>query len=262
MKSGTLIPLLISSTVLITLFAVYFILFFITYRNKQRKNLLEKQRLRHEYESELLNSKLEMQEEALNRVSMEIHDSICQNLGAVKHKLLRISETEQTPSPSLAAATELLAENIHQLRNISHSLNTNHIQETGLLCAIEEEINFRRSLHDVIFRLNINGDEKPIHPEAQLLLFRIVQESLSNSIRHGKATEIDINVLSLPTHIEMTIKDNGRGFDTTRLEGKKGIGLSNMKQRVQLMKGTFTLETAPGNGTNIYINIEHTKQQS
>lgn len=127
MATSLLIPLLISITALIILFAIYFILFLQVYRNKQRQNLLEKQRLEHEYQSQLLNSRLEIQEETLNRVSMEIHDNICQNLGALKHQLSGIMNASETDVVQLTNVSATLSENIDLLRNISHTMNNNHI---------------------------------------------------------------------------------------------------------------------------------------
>ena len=89
MTTNPLIPILISSTALITLFAVYFIIFLIVHKNKQRQNIIEKQRLQHQYESQLLNSRLEIQEETLNRVSMEIHDNICQKSRGYQTSIIR-----------------------------------------------------------------------------------------------------------------------------------------------------------------------------
>src|ERR1044072_4237249 len=122
MNINPLIPLLISITALVTLFAIYLTIFFIIHKNKQRKNILEKTELKHAYESQLLNSKLEIQEETLNRVSMEIHDNICQSLGALHYQWLAIHENPAQIG-MLKESGEILTTTIDNLRNISHTLN-------------------------------------------------------------------------------------------------------------------------------------------
>ena len=257
MNTNLLIPLLVSITALITLFAVYFIIFLIVHKNKQRQNIIEKQRLQHEYESQLLNSRLEIQEESLTRVSMEIHDNICQNLGAIKH---RLSATIQNPEPSKNLLQEIstgLSENISQLRNISHTLNKSHIHIVGLLSAIEEEIKFQESIHPVTFTLDVHGENDYLPGNTELLLFRVMQEATSNSIKHGNASAINISINYAPEKFEMNVKDNGSGFNIDHLDATKGIGLLNMKQRIQLVKGTFHITSTPGQGTEIKTSITH-----
>lgn len=256
MATSLLIPLLISITALIILFAIYFILFLQVYRNKQRQNLLEKQRLEHEYQSQLLNSRLEIQEETLNRVSMEIHDNICQNLGALKHQLSGIMNTSETDVAQLTNVSTTLSENIDLLRNISHTMNNNHISRIGLIDAIEKEIEFQTSIHHVAINLDIRGEEDLLPDEIELLLFRILQEAISNSIKHGKASEIDIAMYYLTGAFKMNIKDNGCGFESKE-EFSNGIGLLNMRQRIQLINGNIEIVSAPGNGTEIKISITH-----
>ncbi len=257
MTTSPLIPILISSTALITLFAVYFIIFLTVHKNKQRQNAVEKQRLQHQYESQLLNSRLEIQEETLNRVSMEIHDNICQNLGAIKHQLSGII---QNPEPQLSLLGDLstsLSGSISQLRDVSHILNKNHIHIIGLLTAIEEEINFQRSLHPVTFQLDVQGDNDNLPDNTELLLFRVMQEAISNSIKHGNATAINISINYAPDKFEMNIKDNGSGFDMNHHDASKGIGLLNMRQRIELVKGNISITSAPQQGTEIKISITH-----
>jgi signal transduction histidine kinase len=256
MATSLLIPLLISITALIILFAIYFILFLQVYRNKQRQNLLEKQRLEHEYQSQLLNSRLEIQEETLNRVSMEIHDNICQNLGALKHQLSGIMQNPEANVAQLSHVSATLSDNINQLRNISHTMNNNHIHRVGLLDAMEKEIEFQTSIHNVVINLDIKGEEDFLPDETELLLFRIVQEAISNSIKHGKAEEINISMHYLTDAFKMNIQDNGCGFDSKE-NFSSGIGLLNMRQRIQLIKGNIDIISAPGNGTEIKISIIH-----
>jgi two-component system NarL family sensor kinase len=256
MATSLLIPLLISITALIILFAIYFILFLQVYRNKQRQNLLEKQRLKHEYESQLLNSRLEIQEETLSRVSMEIHDNICQNLGAIKHQLSGTIQNNDINIEQLRGVSTDLSENISLLRNISHTLNSNHVSTIGLLDAIEKELDFQRSIHKVTFNFDVRGEEDILSDETELILFRILQEAISNSIKHGNATQIDIAMYYLTGTFRMSIKDNGKGFESNE-KFSGGIGLLNMRQRIKLINGNIEIISAPGEGTEIKISITH-----
>lgn len=218
--------------------------------------MLEKQRLEHEYQSELLNSRLEIQEETLNRISMEIHDNICQNLGAIKHQLAGIMQHPEVNVIQLPSVSATLSDNINLLRNISHTMNNNHIHHIGLFDAIQKEIEFQTSIHNVSIELDITGDEDYLSDEIELLLFRILQEAISNSIKHGKATKIKITMCYLVDAFKMNIQDNGCGFDSKQ-ESSDGIGLLNMRQRIQLINGNIQIISAPGHGTEIKISITH-----
>ena len=256
MTTDPLIPILISSTALITLFAVYFIIFLIVHKNKQRQNIVEKERLKHQYESQLLNSRLEIQEETLNRVSMEIHDNICQELGVVKQQMSKmIHNPEQIGM--LGDVSHSLSESISRLRNVSHALNTDRIQNLGLYAAIEEEIKFQRTIYPLSFQLDVQGENDSLPGNTELFLFRVMQEAISNSIKHGDASAIHIFINYAPEKFEMNIKDNGSGFDTSHQDATKGIGLLNMKQRIQLIKGSLNITSAPQQGTEIKIVINH-----
>jgi hypothetical protein len=255
MKTSTLIPLIISSTALITLFAVYFVIFLRIYRDKQRQNILEKQKLLHDYESELLTSRLEIQEQTLNRVSMEIHDGVCQSLGVLSYQLISVGNDLPGGNEKLTDAYNKLTENISQLRTISHTLNKDHVSEIGLIDAIEEELTFQRSVHPVDFSLEITGDGDELPGETELLVFRLIQEAISNAIKHGKANFINIDLNYLADRFELSIKDNGKGFDLSSADKKTGIGILNMKNRVKLMKGNFDIVNYPGNGVEISVTI-------
>lgn len=237
--------------ILVMIFMAIMFLVFLT-RNKTRKNQLifENERMRHEYEDALLNTRLEIQEHTMNYISSEIHDNIGQTLS-----LARIQMNNEDEPESASMADELLGKAIADLRLLSHNLNTNHIRETGFIEAVQSLASqFERTGRYEIDIKNETSGELYIDEEKGLIVFRIIQEVLNNVIKHANATRIAIEIEQQAHEASITITDNGDGFEPESVKSS-GIGLKNMRDRIRLVGGHFSLSSTPGEGTQVKIVI-------
>lgn len=237
--------------ILILIFMAIMFLVFLT-RNKTRKNQLiyENERIRREYEDALLHTRLEIQEHTMNYISSEIHDNIGQTLSLARIQLNNDEEPE-----SGAMADSLLGRAITDLRSLSHTLNTNYIREIGLVAAVKALAQqFEATGKYRITLNNLPDSELYIGEERELIIFRVIQEVLNNVTKHANASEISIDVHQHEGSHQISITDDGVGFD---VEGTKsaGIGLRNMKDRIDLIGGRLLLESEPGKGTTVKIMI-------
>lgn len=234
--------------------AIIFLIFFVIARQQQHKLYLKQKLMKEESCKQLLQSQLETQEYAFNQISQELHDNIGQLLSSTK-LLLNIGTTELPTVPdALKTAEQTVSKAIQDLRSLSKSLNNEWLTQFNLIENLEaekERINAARNIE-----VNINSAylKLPLEPEAQVMLFRVVQEALQNSIRHASPNHINIEIKNKDNHFELSIQDDGRGFDINSAK-KESLGLRNMEHRVQLLGGTITWQSEAGTGTFISINV-------
>lgn len=238
--------------VLVLVFLAILFLVFLT-KNNMRKNrmLFENERIKKEYEQALLNTRLEIQEQTLDYISHEIHDNIGQTLS-----LARIQINNEDNPESLDISDELLGKAITDLRTLSHSLNTNHIKDSGFAEAVRllAEQFERTGKYKVFFDNSINDFN--VDDEKGLILFRVIQEVLNNISRHAAATEIRLKLSDVTNGFEIAVSDNGRGFDPSTLKSE-GIGLRNIRDRIKIINGNLDLKSEIGQGTMVKITLPH-----
>jgi signal transduction histidine kinase len=242
-------------TLLLTLLAFTLIVSLIIYKRRQQRHITEKLNLQHQFQSELLQSKLEVQEQSFQYFSEEIHDNVGQLLSLIKYQLHKIGRKGGEPvQQDVAQSQELLGKAITDLRSISHTLNGNFITQAGLRASLEKELTYVCNAKPVQCSLNISGEAYQLPPEKELMIFRIIQESIANALKHAAPTDIQLHLHYAPDSLTIDITDNGTGFDTA--QQSSGIGLSNMHTRTQLIGGTLHLQSSPENGTNIHLTID------
>ena len=191
-------------------FVVYFI---VLYKNKQLKNLQEQAELRASFRQEMLKAKLEVQEQTLNNVSREIHDNITQVLSFIKLNLAMIVRTEQgEKAEKLNESRELVAQVINDLRDLSKSMSFEHITQMGLVRTLEKEADRINKSGLLQVEFSAGGEIYPLGEQRELVLFRIFQEALNNTLKYADATNLKIGLHYHPDLFNLTIEDDGSGF--------------------------------------------------
>lgn len=258
MNDTYIIPILIAGSLLLTLFTFYITLFMIINKNKHRRFKMEKKEMEYRYQNELLNTRLEVQEQAINKVSQEIHDNIGQTLNIAQLNLstLNIQHDLEEQKSLIENSRNLLAKAIDDLRNVSHVLSSENITRIGLEDAIKKELNYLSSFNKLKFDLQISGEPDELTDENELMVFRIAQEAIANIIKHANASSVTIDLQYETEHFIMTISDDGVGIENDKPGESSGIGIINMKQRAEVMKGSFEIESGK-EGTRILIKIPY-----
>jgi signal transduction histidine kinase len=246
--------ILLVGYLLFVLLTVSLIVSIFVQKRRQQKYFIEKLQLQHQFQSELLQSRLEVQEQSFQYFSEEIHDNVGQLLSLIKYQLHKIGKKGGEPiQQDVAQSQELLGKAITDLRSISHTLNGNFVTQAGLKESLEKELNYVCSAKPVQCTMNISGEAYALPPEKELMIFRIIQESIANALKHAAPTHIQLHLHYAPDSLTIDITDNGTGFDTA--QQSSGIGLSNMHTRTQLIGGTLHIQSSPNNGTNIHLTI-------
>lgn len=257
MMENYIAPIFLAGTVLIGLFIFFLVSFLVTQKQKQNKLLLEKQRAAYQYQTELLRTKLEMHELAMNQISREIHDNVGQILGlAIIHLITLSSSATPTQQQAIESISSLVSNAISDLRNISHSLNSDYIKRIGLHEAIQKEIDSLSRIQKMEATVTIEGHSSFLNAEQELFIFRIVQEALNNIIKHAQANVISVNMHYHEHQFRLQLSDNGVGFDIDTAYNE-GVGLLNMRQRAELLKGTLEIQSDKNYGSTIRLIIDH-----
>ena len=251
----------ISFLIAFLLLGLFIILLATLYSKKQKKNKIEKQMMQAQFQQSLLQTQIEIQEQTFKNISQEIHDNIGQVLTLAKLHLNTFPQNIGTALQARVSDTEqLVSKAINDLRDLSKSLHSDKISEIGLANAIENELRMLRNTKQFHTSLDTVGQPFQLLPNHQMILFRIVQESLNNAIKHAKAKSITVQLHYQNSQLCLSIADDGIGFNTNALQtSQTGIGLKNMQDRAALIGGVFTLFSMPGNGTTVTININETQ---
>lgn len=236
-------------------FVLFIVLILVEYRRKQVRHITEKLELEHRYNSELLRTQVEVQEQSFRYISEEIHDNIAQMLSLVKLKLYKMAGRTGDAQllDTLHTSTTLLGRTLEDLRALSHTLNGQLISRIPLTESLEKELQYIRD-EDLSATLEVSGTPYEIDAGKKLLAFRIVQEAINNAIRHGKAQHIQLRLAYSRHQLAIVISDDGLGFDTQLLDSSQNLGLQNMQLRAQML-GSLHIVSGNGCGTTITLNI-------
>ncbi|WAC12450.1 sensor histidine kinase [Dyadobacter pollutisoli] len=215
-------------------------------------------RIQDRFDNEMLQAQLEIQEQTFNNISQEIHDNIGQSLGIVSINLYSLDNiVNENDEQRISESINLVSNVMNELRDIAKSLNSDYLRKIGLLGALEQQASILRKTG--IFEVQILSNDQIILSDSnkELLIFRVLQELLSNIVKHAKATNIVVNVDYQHTHLSITVQDNGNGFDVEQIFKSKssGLGLTNIKNRVNMIDGSFSIKSSPASGTVATIKI-------
>lgn len=250
----TIIYLIVVTTIIVLVMTTGVILILLLYKNKQTKHFRNLDLIKATYEKNLLHTQLEIHEQTLQQISREIHDNIGLSLTLAKLNLNLLTPSEELiTSLKVSESKNLISKAIQDLTNISHSLNSNMIENNGLIKAVESEIERINKTGVIEVGLIVCGNSIFLDNQKELLLFRIVQEALNNIIKYAGATKAEIRLNYEETQLYLTVKDNGNGFCTTQ-QMNKGSGILNMKMRSKILNGTFHIQSTE-HGTNVEVTI-------
>jgi signal transduction histidine kinase len=213
----------------------------------------------NEMETQLLKTQLELQEQTLQHISQEIHDNIGQALTFVKLNIntIDLHKVEETQN-KLTESKELISKAIQDLRNVAKTLNTDFINEAGLATCIEYQLHFLEKTGLYTTRFYMSDSWCKSEPETELVLFRVVQELLNNIVKHAEAAAIEVKLECQAGKLMITVCDDGKGFVPAALvpaNGEKGLGLGNMKKRIGIIQGHILIDSTPGKGTSVQIEV-------
>ncbi len=210
---------------------------------------------------------LAIQEDERRKLAYELHDELGQSITAIKAVATSIEQQSSRGDELTREGAETiinLSSRMYDVaKNMMQQLRPPALDELGLRTALQDMIDDWNARHQDIFcYFSFSGDVDGLGEQVDINIYRIVQESLTNIIKHAGATTVKINLQEITDGgqinndrkvVELDIEDNGMGFQATDVQ--KGLGLMGMRERLQALNGSFNIETEPGKGTRIRVTI-------
>lgn len=253
-----IVAIILYTSVFFIALAVGLILFFYFSRKKIIQKELEKKDIEIQHRKEQLHAVIITQEEERKRIAQDLHDDISSKLNIVSlnsHLLTTANLTDKETLEITANIIELTAKALENTRRIAHDLLPPVFDKFGLHAGIEElcsEFNSSKAV-EVNYQNNLVFDEAD--KEKHLHVFRILQELMNNSVRHGKASEITVSFDENEAGRYCLYKDNGVGFDIKDVKNQNGLGMKNISSRVDFLNATIIVDSALGKGINVLLNF-------
>ncbi len=243
-----LYPLIIGTAIFIVLIS-FVISFILLYRRSQTKLHLERERV----QQELLRVENEVKEQTLLNVSRELHDNLGQVASLIKINMNMLST--KLSGNELIQANEsltLIKQLIADIKSLSNSLKGERLREIGWLESIKEEVRRANTIEGFELEFQQNGASQLSH-ESELILFRIIQEILNNTLKHARANKALLKIECAKDRTTISFEDNGEGFDLDTVQ--RGSGLNNIQDRCEMIHAKFEITSRKKVGTQISINL-------
>ncbi|QPC80519.1 HAMP domain-containing protein [Phototrophicus methaneseepsis] len=228
--------------------------------NSMTKSLAQAEVEREEREqmrSQYVNNVITAQEDERKRIARELHDSTGQSLTSllVGLKNLKDADGDETVSERIDDLRDIVSRTLDEVRQMAWQLRPSALDDLGLISALH------RYIDDYQQRFNVQVDfvtkdmDGRLQMEIETSIYRVVQEALTNIARHAQATTASVIIDRRPNAIRIIVEDNGVGFVPPSRQESKSLGLQGIRERAALFNGTLTIETEPGHGTSLFIEI-------
>ncbi|WP_157634781.1 tetratricopeptide repeat-containing sensor histidine kinase [Spirosoma panaciterrae] len=231
-------------------------------RVQQQEKALYEQTLRQlENEKQLLASHalVKGQEDERSRLAKDLHDGLGGILSSVKYSFQAMKQTfvlSEENALAFEKSMNLLDASLAELRRVSHNMMPEALVRLSLEEALRDYIQTLTDNTDLNFTYQTFGlDTVDLDNLYKTTIYRVVQELTTNIVRHAQATEVLIQIMAKAGQINLTIEDNGKGFDPKQVNKSRSMGIQNLYHRITYLKGTIDLQTEPGKGCSYYIEI-------
>lgn len=241
-----------------------FIMFFYFIRqNHKKNNIIQKKNLEiasdkialleQNKEITKLSSLIKGQEYERQRLAKELHDGLGGLLAISHSKLANLNKLKEASNVTIEESMNLVGDAYNQVRQISHNLMPLDLEKFGLITTLKNMISLVSNQNEINIDFRTYQFELALNNELGLNIYRIVQEAITNILKYAKAKNVLIELIQHEQHISLSIEDDGVGFDHNNISS--GIGIQNMKNRSEILQGTFSLESKPKEGTSISVQI-------
>jgi len=232
---------------------------------KLQEDRLMEARKREQLRAELFRRVVAAQESERQRIARDLHDETGQALTAIGMGLRGVTDSVSPRNKAglaiLHRLQTLTADSLKELQRVISDLRPSHLDDLGLSAALRWYAGQLQEIAPLTVKVDITGEEQPIDEAVKITVFRIVQESLNNTIKHANATEVEIALSFRENGVHILARDNGVGFDLdqvkVRRSSRPSLGLAGMEERASLLGGRVTVQSRPGYGTEVEALIPY-----
>jgi two-component system, NarL family, sensor kinase len=242
--------------------AVLLIISILSYRNYSHKKKLQQQRISELETLQQLTateSVLKGEEQERTRLAKDLHDGLGGMLSGIKYSMNSMKGNMiMTPDNAQAfeRSMDMLDSSIKEMRRVAHNMMPEALVKFGLDTALKDfcnDINQSGALK--VNYLSIGMENMVIDQTTAITVYRVVQELVNNSIKHAAAKTAIVQLSRSGNQLSVTVEDDGKGFDTVILQEARGIGWTNIKSRIEFLKGKLDVQSAPGHGTSVHFEL-------
>jgi len=250
------------------LIGVLLIAAFLAYRNIRQRSILvkketelQKQQIRElEKDKQLVavDSMLKGQEDERSRLAKDLHDGLGGLLSGVKFSLRNMKDNLIMTPDNMTVferSLDMIDTSIKELRRVAHNMMPEMLTKFGLDEAVKEYCNTVNTTNLLTVKYQSVGMENRVEGSTEIIVYRIVQELLNNTLKHAAATDVFVQLVREANRLSIVVEDNGKGFDTNLITESKGAGWMNIRSRVDYLKGQLDIHSEPGKGTLVNIEI-------
>jgi two-component system NarL family sensor kinase len=234
---------------------------FLLYRNYRQKQKLQQQKfveLEKDKQLTIVDAMLKGQEEERSRLAKDLHDGLGGLLSGVKYSLNNMKDNLIVTPDNMAVferSLDMIDTSIKELRRVAHNMMPEMLIKFGLDEALKEYTNSIAATKLLTVKYQSFGMKERMENSSEIIIYRIVQELLNNVLKHASASEVLVQLIREQSRLNVLVEDNGKGFDTTLLENNKGAGWTNIRSRVDYLKGQVDVHSDIGKGTSVSIEF-------
>jgi two-component system, NarL family, sensor kinase len=239
----------------------------VLYQRRAHRQEQELVMMKDQYDKELLQSQLEIKEATLKNIAQELHDNIGQMLTVVKFSLAGVRLPPLDPHfETIQESKQILNKAIFDLSDLTKSMHTDRITQIGLVEAIRFEMEMLAKMKLFETSFTLSDGQYHFDTQKEIFLFRIFQEIMNNIIKHSKASKVNVSVIcSEAGKFSFIVSDNGQGFNVQEKQLSEsrvaGVGLKSMVNRARLIGAVVNIESEPGRGTSVEVQLPLQKEQ-
>jgi signal transduction histidine kinase len=255
MGKAEIILFIVLANVVLLIFISGILFFVFQYRKRKLLHDKEKATIEKQHKLDLLNNQLQIQQQTMQFIGREIHDSVAQKLtlASIYSQKMEFDNQQSAELEKIKSISTIINDSLLELRDLSKTLTNANIQERDLGELLQQEC--QRINETGFCRAILEGETRhKLSITVKSFLFRVMQEGIQNGLKHSGCTHINISTADQPEGLSLRLTDDGKGFDSKH-SSNDGMGIANMKRRIDLLGGTFQLLSSPGEGTTITIFI-------
>ncbi len=229
--------------------ALTLILLFAIFQKRKNRLLRERQNSENRFKQEIIEAQIEIKEDTLRNISWELHDNIGQLLTLSKIQMQNAKDDPEIIDTAIAT----IGESLNELRSLSKLINPDTLSSLSLMEALKMEVERFNRLRYLKASMTCSNSYFDVDSKVELIIFRMLQEFFTNTIKHSKASELNVNVDYNGKTLKIKAADNGVGFDDSKMNSFNGIGLSNIHNRAKLIGAKVTINSKEGQGTQFSL---------
>jgi len=248
------VNLLLSSTAILLAILV---IGFLVYQNRIKANHLLLTEAKQEQQFVAMRAMLEGQEKERARIARDLHDGLGNLLSTLKVNIgsLQPNFVDTYSEGIYFKTSEMIDQACTEVRNLAHEMMPEALKRLGLKKALEDLVVKMDSSYDFDVHFHLYGQEQELDNNTNAMLFRMVQELFTNIVKYADAKEVLLQMTFSEDWLNLTIEDDGKGFDLENLSNEGGMGLKSIAFRAEYVGGEYEIDTRPGMGTSVSINV-------